>query len=399
MGYKLNNQNIFQRGKRYLERGSFVLKIFWILCLFLSFSIPSYAESEGMGVSSSIFYSDSGWAEWQRDNIEMTKFGSYPSAVKLGLYGQKRNLSGTILYQVNSSGKGWCGWVENGRETGAADIGAMPLEAIQVKLNGQLEKEYDIYTKVLQNGIWTDWVKNGEVAGTSGVGTHIDGIRISLMKKGAGLPPELPKIDPNRPMVALTYDDGPAIYTPRILTALEKYGAKATFFVVGSNVNGRNIQTMQRALALGCEIGNHSWSHPELPKQSISTIRSQIDSTTTAIVQATGVQPRLFRPPYGSYNQNVLNHLGNNGYAAILWSIDTLDWKTKSASATTSKILNNVKDGDIILMHDIQGSSAVASETIIPELLKRGYQLVTISEMANARGGMRAGSVYHSFRK
>ena len=91
--------------------------------------------------------------------------------------------------------------------------------------------------------------------------------------------------------------------------------------------------------------------------------------------------------------------LGDMGYASILWSIDTLDWKTRNASSTVSSVLNNVKDGDIILMHSLYGATAEAVETMVPELVRRGYQLVTVSELAAARGGMKAGTNIGSFRK
>ena len=91
--------------------------------------------------------------------------------------------------------------------------------------------------------------------------------------------------------------------------------------------------------------------------------------------------------------------LASMGYASILWSIDTLDWKTRNASSTVSSVLNNVKDGDIILMHSLYGATAEAVETMVPELVRRGYQLVTVSELAAARGGMKAGTNIGSFRK
>lgn len=373
---------------------------FALVFVLLLFTNKSFAETDGFGATYSTYLSQRGyWGLWQHDNTSSLNLGAYPSAIKIGLYGQKQDMTGTVLYRVNLSGTGWLNWVENGTETGAADLNRPPLEALEVKLNGQLAENYDIYTQVFQNGSWTNWVKNGETAGTAGVGTHIDAVAISIMKKDAGLPPERPRVDPNRPMVAVTYDDGPSVHTNKILNVLEKYGAKATFFVVGSSVKGHNIETMKRAVSLGCEIGNHSVSHPQLTKLSVTAVNAQINGTTAAIINATGVHPKLFRPPYGDYNKSVLNQLAIAGYPAILWSIDTLDWKTKNAENTKSVILSKVKDGDIILMHDTQASSATASETIIPELIARGYQLVTVSELAEARGGLKPGGVYGAFRR
>ena len=114
--------------------------------------------------------------------------------------------------------------------------------------------------------------------------------------------------------------------------------------------------------------------------------------------EACGVTPTLVRPPGGFYNQASLDTLGSMGMAAIMWDIDTLDWKTRNAQNTINVVLNQVKDGDIVLMHDIYSTSADAAEVIIPELVNRGYQLVTVSEMAQYRGGIQAGHVYNRFR-
>ena len=111
---------------------------------------------------------------------------------------------------------------------------------------------------------------------------------------------------------------------------------------------------------------------------------------------AAGRHFTLLRPPYGAKNATVLRAIGK---PAILWSIDTLDWKTKNSGSTINAVLNHVKDGDIILMHDIYSPTADASATIIPELVNRGYQLVTVTELANHRGGLQAGKVYGAFRR
>ena len=157
------------------------------------------------------------------------------------------------------------------------------------------------------------------------------------------------KIDLSRPMVAITFDDGPGKYTDRILSILEKYNARATFFVQGKNVSGYK-SVMQRAVSLGNEIGNHTWSHVNLSNSSSSVISQQIGSTNTAIYNATGVYPRVYRPPYGAFNSSVLNSIS---MAPILWSVDTLDWKTRNPEKTLASIKKDTYDGGIILMHDI----------------------------------------------
>ncbi len=202
------------------------------------------------------------------------------------------------------------------------------------------------------------------------------------------------KLDLNGKMVALTYDDGPSSYTSVILDILEQSHGVATFFVLGQQVPA-HASILKRAYDMGCEIGNHTYSHQILTKVGISSIQSQITSTNNAVRDVTGVSPVVMRPPGGNYNGTVASTVG---MPLILWSIDTLDWKTRNAAATQAAVLNHVKDGDIILMHDLYGPTAEASKVIIPELINRGYQLVTVSELADCRGGMLNGMVYNAFR-
>ena len=199
------------------------------------------------------------------------------------------------------------------------------------------------------------------------------------------------KLDPARPMVAVTYDDGPAKYTDSILDCLEKYHARATFFVQGKSVS-KYASSVKRAVELGCEIGNHTNSHANLTKLSSDGIASEISATNKAVYNAAGVYPKLFRPPYGAYNSSVLSAAG---MPAIMWSVDTLDWKTRNADKTLASVQSSTKDGSIILMHDIHAPTAEAAERVIKYLLKQGYQLVTVSELLDARkGGAKAGNAY-----
>lgn len=202
-------------------------------------------------------------------------------------------------------------------------------------------------------------------------------------------------VDPSKPMVALTFDDGPSIYTPKILDVLEKYDSRATFFEVGNRVN-QYSNTVLRIDRLGCEIGNHSYDHPVLGNASASKINSQIGTTDTRLKAITGKKPTLFRPPYGSVGANLKKYAGK---PLILWSIDTLDWKSRNADTVYRTVMNRVKDGDIILMHDIYSSTRAAVARIVPELRKRGYQLVTVSELAQYRNvKLAAGGRYSQMR-
>ncbi len=201
-------------------------------------------------------------------------------------------------------------------------------------------------------------------------------------------------IDTTRPMVALTYDDGPSQYTPEILDVLRQQGSVATFFVVGNRV-ASYADTVRSAQQMGCEIGNHTYSHQVLTKVGASQIQSQIGATNSAVQNVTGIAPVVMRPPGGGHSAAVRSAVG---MPIIMWSIDTLDWKTRNAASTQAAVLGKVRDGDIVLMHDLYSQTAAASRVIIPELIQRGYQLVTVSELSDCRGAMAIGGVYSAFR-
>lgn len=202
------------------------------------------------------------------------------------------------------------------------------------------------------------------------------------------------RIDKNKKMVALTYDDGPSENTKTILSTLKANDAVATFFVVGSRARTYS-SIIKDEYASGCEIGNHSYNHVTLTKCDIGHIKSEINNTNSVVKNLTGASPVIMRPPGGSQNSTVRNTVD---MPLILWSIDTLDWKTRNASKTISSVLNNVRDGDIVLMHDLYEPTAIASKTIIPKLKEKGYQLVTVSEMAKCRKNLKDGVCYYSLR-
>ncbi len=188
--------------------------------------------------------------------------------------------------------------------------------------------------------------------------------------------------DPGKPMVALTFDDGPhPKYTAEIVEALKKNDARATFFVLGSRAE-KYKSTINTIVKNGNEIGNHTYSHRELTRLKKPEIQSEIKKTSDILEAITGKAPFLTRPTYGSVNENVKTCAGS---PLILWSVDTLDWKRRDKEKIVQRTLNTVKDGDIILMHDIYKSTADAAKVVISELRARGYQLVTISQLYQAR--------------
>lgn len=199
-------------------------------------------------------------------------------------------------------------------------------------------------------------------------------------------------IDPQKPVVALTYDDGPyTSATNRILDTLEKYDSRATFFVVGSRVN-EYADCIRREAAMGCEIANHTYNHRILTSASNDVIISEIERTNSAVEKITGKKPTLVRAPGGSVNSRVESVVN---YPIINWSVDTLDWK--NSSGVVSIVKRNVKDGSIVLMHDLYNSTASATETIVPWLVSQGYQLVTVTELMEIKGiDMQAGNVYYN---
>lgn len=202
-------------------------------------------------------------------------------------------------------------------------------------------------------------------------------------------------IDPSKPMVALTFDDGPQPSVGnRIMDCLAQYGGKATFFMVGERVGSYKTE-VQRMVAEGHEVANHTMNHKYLQKLGAAQIQAQINNGNDAIQAACGVRPTLLRLPGGNHNTTVL---ANAGMPMIQWNVDTLDWKTRNADKTVAAVLNHVKDGDIILMHELYGATGDAVARIVPELHKRGFQMVTVSQMAAAKGrSLEAGKLYSSF--
>ena len=185
------------------------------------------------------------------------------------------------------------------------------------------------------------------------------------------------KIDKSKKMIALTFDDGPNYNTSKVIDVLNKYDIKATFFVLGSRaINNKDI--LKKMADSGMEIGNHTYNHLLLTKYDENKIRSEIEDTSEVIYSATKKRPKLLRPSYGSVN-NKIKKVAN--MPIIIWDIDTLDWKYHNSRRISSRVINKVKDGDIVLMHDIYSATANALEIIIPSLKSKGYTFVTVSDL------------------
>ena len=203
-------------------------------------------------------------------------------------------------------------------------------------------------------------------------------------------------IDISKPLLALTYDDGPRTDVgARLMDVFEKYGQRTTFFMVGNRVPSRASE-LQRMVSSGHEVANHTYDHVYLNKASADTIRKQVASCNDIIEQTCGIRPRIMRLPGGNKNATVL---ANVAMPIILWNIDTRDWEHRSTQKTINAVIGKVKDGDIILMHELYESTAAASEYLVPTLVEQGFQLVTVSELAAIKGRTLAnGEVYYSIK-
>lgn len=197
------------------------------------------------------------------------------------------------------------------------------------------------------------------------------------------VPEELPEepyvrtIDPSRPMVALTFDDGPhKTNSHALLDILEENHSVATFFEVGRNIS-QAPDALVRMLEMGCEVGSHSKAHGDLSLLNQSGILADLDAADTAFINAMGQAPTLVRPPYGATNKAVRE---GSGRSIIMWTVDTLDWKLRNAQKVTEYIQNYGNlDGEIVLLHSIHDSTIESMRTVIPWLIEQGYQLVTVT--------------------
>lgn len=184
------------------------------------------------------------------------------------------------------------------------------------------------------------------------------------------------------PVVAMTFDDGPhPKLTPILLDMLKARGLRATFYLIGNRAV-RYPQIVRRIMDEGHEIGNHSWSHPDLSRLSNKQILHEMDQTTRAIYDITGRVPVTFRPPYGSFSrkQRLMLYEARN-LPTILWSVDPQDWRRPGANAVASRILKGSRPGSIILSHDIQSGTIKAMPKTLDGLSKRGLKFGSVSQM------------------
>lgn len=203
------------------------------------------------------------------------------------------------------------------------------------------------------------------------------------------------EIDGSKPMVALTYDDGPSVYTDSILDTFEEYGQRCTFFIVGDRISWNEDQAIREA-ELGCEQGNHTFSHNRLTDLTSEEMQEKIKGTDDELIRVTGNPSTCLRPPEGKWNDTLKEVCG---VPIILWSVDSRDWDSKNADSICNRVIGKVQDGDIVLMHDLYKATAEATKRIVPALIEDGFQLVTVEELGLLKTGgvgLEDGVVYYS---
>lgn len=194
--------------------------------------------------------------------------------------------------------------------------------------------------------------------------------------------------------IAFTFDDGPGEYTDELLDCLEENNAHATFFMLGQNV-GSWESTVQRMADIGCEIGSHSWDHPNLYDLSMDSVAKEFSDTDAALEKACGQKASVARAPYGNWSDDIISTVGKPFFT---WSLDSMDWSYLDVNKDYDVVMNgDLTDGSIILMHDIHEPSVQAAIKMIPELVQKGYKLMTVSELAAAKGVTLQGANYSDF--
>lgn len=189
--------------------------------------------------------------------------------------------------------------------------------------------------------------------------------------------------DAARPMIALTFDDGPSVHTERLLDLFAAYGGHGTFCVIGNRID-LLPDTVSRAVREGNELAVHSWDHCQLTRLGADKVTEEIETTRKKIQELTGKTCTVIRPTYGAVNDTLMRVAKDLDMIVVNWSVDTLDWKTRNADATYRAVMQGAEDGAIILCHDLYGETVDAMERVIPELTARGYRLVTVTELLTA---------------
>ena len=330
---------------------------------------------------------------------KIIKLVTYVVAMLLAVIFVIRGVIFPIINRVGgkSTGKSQSVQADDGTGSSESDASAS-TEAVRQPLKGQSD-----VTKVasLTTGWHEDdngrWYQNADGTYYADGFAEIDGVKYAFNSNGYMQTGWVTKgandyyfnedgsynSEKKRPLIALTFDDGPGQYTDKLLDCLEENNAHATFFMLGQLVD-QYPETVKRMVELGCELGNHSWDHQNMLDLSLDGVVKEFGDTDQALIDACGQESTVIRPPYGNYTDDIIAAVGK---PFILWSIDSLDWKYLDADLDYNGIMNdsNLGDGAVILMHDIHKPSVDAALRLIPALVDQGYKLVTVSEMAAAK--------------
>ena len=194
--------------------------------------------------------------------------------------------------------------------------------------------------------------------------------------------------------IAFTFDDGPGEYTNELLDCLEQNNAHATFFMLGQNVGSWESE-VQRMVDIGCEVGSHSWDHLNLYDLDMDAVAKEFSDTDAALEKACGQKASVARAPYGNWSDDIISTVNKPFFT---WSLDSLDWSYLDVNKDYDAVMNgDLTDGSIILMHDIHEPSVQAAIKMIPELVAKGYKLMTVSELAAAKGVTLQNANYSDF--
>lgn len=227
---------------------------------------------------------------------------------------------------------------------------------------------------------------NGPDGSNAGATRHGPSISVSAAGPVTPRPPRAPAsynaVKTQHPVLALTFDDGPhPELTPRLLDILRAEGVRATFYVIGRNVE-TYPEIARRIVSEGHEIANHTWSHPALPSVGAARLNKEIASTTEIIQRVTGRRPTNMRPPYGAINDRVRQSMfKDHGLDVIMWSVDPLDWRRPGASVVRQRLVDGATPGGILLAHDIHPGTIEAMPGTIRDLKAKGYGFATVSQL------------------
>jgi len=339
--------------------------------------------ARGSSPSASLF-----WLERIVEDKAMRGYGRY------GRRRSRRIRTGMLGLLLLAAGIGGFVWLEGwnvvglvsgaGIPTAAAGEAPPPAEATFAVGDGSGADGAGTKPAVDQNGSGTQSGEGGDNAGMTPPPKESEAPPTAPVK------PSKPAPGDHRKLIALTFDDGPDHkYTPQILDILKEYDVKATFFLVGTQV-AKYPEIAKRIVDEGHSIGNHTWAHGDLTKQSSKTAADQIGKAQKAIKDATGIAPRLIRAPYGAVSDGVLKTVHEAGMLHVGWTIDTKDWAGSSVANIHENVMTHARDGGVVLMHSFGGRKNALEHTVkvLPKIIKdlkaKGFDLVSVDEMIDS---------------